>query len=58
MIGINRVLRGQTITNVLGESSLPAEKEKHLRRRYILRALEILKTDVQKPQIFTLDGVE
>lgn len=58
MVGINRAMRGQTITNVLGDSNLPPEKETQLRRRYIQRALEILETDVQKPQMFTLDGVE
>jgi glycine/betaine/sarcosine/D-proline reductase family selenoprotein B len=58
MVGINRALRGQTITNVLGDSSLPPEKEKQLRRRYVLRALEILSTDVQTPQMFSLEGVE
>jgi hypothetical protein len=58
MVGINRALRGQTITNLLGDSNLPPEKEKELRRKYVLRALEILSTDVQKPQMFSLDGVE
>ena len=58
MVGINRALRGQTITNVLGDSSLPPDKEKQLRRKYVMRALEILCTDVQAPQMFSLDGVE
>jgi glycine reductase complex component B subunit gamma len=58
MVGINRALRGQTVTNLLGDAGLPAEKEKQLRRKYVLRALEILSTDVQTPQMFSLEGVE
>lgn len=58
MVGVNRALRGQTITNVLGNASLPPDKEKELRHRYIRRALEILQMDVKEPQMFTLDGME
>jgi len=58
MVGVNRILRGVTITNVLGNGNLTKEEEKVLRRQYILRALEILKMDVKGPQVFTLDGIE
>lgn len=56
MVGVNRILRGVTITNVLGDGSLTKEEEKVLRRKYILRALDILKMEVKEPQVFTLDG--
>lgn len=58
MIGVNRILRGMTITNVLGDGSLTKEEEKLLRRQYVLRALDILKMDIKEPKVFTLDGVE
>ena len=47
-----------TITNVLGDSNLTKEEEKTLRRKYIVRALEILKMDINEPRVFTLDGLE
>ena len=57
MVGVNRVLRGQTITCVVGNSVLTKEQEKALRRKYVLRALEILQTDDVGPQkLFTLEG--
>jgi hypothetical protein len=56
MVGVNRILRGQTITCVVGNSVLTAEQEKTLRRRYILRALEILQMELAVPQVFTLEG--
>jgi hypothetical protein len=58
MVGVNRILRGQSITCVIGNSVLTKEQEKVLRRKYVLRALEILQTDVTYPTIFTLEGTE
>jgi len=55
MVGVNRILRGQSITCVVGNSVLTKEQEKALRRKYVLRALEILQTDVNTPTIFTLE---
>lgn len=54
MVGINRILRGQTVTCVVGNSVLTKEQEKELRRKYILRALEILQIELTGPQLFTL----
>jgi glycine/betaine/sarcosine/D-proline reductase family selenoprotein B len=58
MVGANRILRGQSITSVVGNSVLTKEQEKALRRKYVLRALEILQTDVEAPTIFTLEGTQ
>ncbi len=58
MVGVNRILRGVRITCVLGDSKLTKEKDKELRRKYVMRALEILKTDIRGKQIFTLEGAE
>ena len=56
MIGVNRVLQGQSITCVVGNSVLTKEQEKALRRKYVLKALEVLQTHVDAPTIFTLEG--
>jgi hypothetical protein len=58
MVGVNRILRGQSITCVVGNSVLTKEQEKSLRRKYAIRALEILQTPVKTPTIFTLEGTE
>lgn len=55
MVGVNRVLRGQTITCVVGNSVLTREQEDDLRRKYVLRSLELLQKDVDGPTLFTLD---
>jgi len=58
MVGVSRVLRGETITCVVGDSDMTEEQEKTLRHKYVERALEILATDVESPTIFTLEGTE
>jgi glycine reductase len=58
MVGVNRILQGQSITCVVGNSVLTKEQEKTLRRKYVLRALEILKAEVTGPTIFTLEGAQ
>jgi len=58
MVGVNRILQGQSITCVVGNSVITKEQEKALRRKYVLKALELLQTDVEAPTIFTLEGKE
>ena len=58
MVGVNRILQGQSVTCVVGNSVLTKEQEKGLRRKYVLRALEILQTEVNRPTIFTLEGTQ
>jgi hypothetical protein len=58
MVGVNRILQGQSVTCVVGNSVLTREQEKALRRKYVLRALEILQTPVDAPTIFTLEGTQ
>jgi glycine reductase len=57
MVGISRILVGQTVTNVLGNRNLPEKEEKKLRRKYVLRALDILQMDTGGTNLFTLDGI-
>ena len=46
MAGVNRVLRGVSITSPTGDASLAAEDELRLRRRIVERVLELLAADV------------
>ena len=55
MLGINRIVQGRAITNPVGDPTLPEEQEKELRRKFILRALELLQTDVEGPTVFTVE---
>jgi len=55
MLGVNRVVQGSAVPNPVGDPSLPPEKEKDLRRKYILKALELLQTDVEGPTVVTLE---
>lgn len=58
MVGLSRVLRGESVANILGNAQLNRNEEKSLRRRYVLRALELLRTEGDSKQTFTLSGVE
>lgn len=55
MIGVNRIVQGQAITNPVGDPTLSKEKEKELRRRLILKALELLQKDVEGPTVVALE---
>ncbi len=56
MAGARRVLQGESVVHVLGNIELNEKEEKELRRRYVLRALEILQKDVKEKKVFTLRG--
>jgi len=58
MIGVTRVLRGESVANLLGNIEISSTQEKLLRRRYVLRALEILRMELKEKQVFTLEGTE
>jgi glycine reductase len=55
MLGINRIVQGRAITNPVGDPTLPEEQEKELRRKFILRALELLQKDVEGPTVLTVE---
>jgi len=56
MMGVTRILRGASVTNLLGDAQMKPDQEKGLRKKYILRALQILQTEIEGQQIFTLEG--
>ncbi len=43
-VGSNRIVRGQGIVNLLGDSDLPPEEERELRKQIVRQALEALAT--------------
>ncbi len=55
MVGVNRILQGKAITHPVGDPALTKEQELELRRKYLLRALEILQMTVEGPTVFTLE---
>ncbi len=44
-VGSNRIVQGQGIVNLLGDSDLPPEEERELRKQIVRKALEVLATD-------------
>ena len=56
MIGVTRVLRGVSVPNVLGNSALSKDREKLLQRNYMLRALQVLGTEIADKEIFMLEA--
>jgi glycine/betaine/sarcosine/D-proline reductase family selenoprotein B len=47
MIGVNRIVRGASITSPTGDSSLATGDEAMLRRRIVTRALDMLSVDLE-----------
>ena len=55
MVGVNRILIGNSVTCLVGNSQLSREREKALRRRIIMKALEMLGTPVEGPTVWTCE---
>lgn len=56
MVGVNRIVQGRAVPNPVGDPSLDEEKEKELRRKFILKALGLLQQKVDGPTVVTLDS--
>lgn len=52
MMGARRIIPGISITHPLGEPGLSATREKELRRKIVMKALESLETEVEEPTVF------
>ena len=48
MVGCNRLVLGNGIVHVVGDSKLPAEQEKEVRRQLVQKALAALQADKQE----------
>ncbi len=57
MLGVNRIVQGRAITNPVGDPALTKEQEKQLRRKLIIKALELLQKDVEGPTVAALGEV-
>jgi glycine reductase len=55
MVGANRILHGVAITHPTGDPSLTPDDERALRRRILLRALEMLTTDVEPRTVWEVE---
>ena len=56
MIGVNRIVEGRAVPNPVGEPELSSEQEDHLTRKYVLKALELLQTEVEGPTVASLEA--
>jgi glycine reductase complex component B subunit gamma len=55
MVGVNRIVQGRAVPNPVGDPSLTKEKEKELRRGFVLKALELLQKKIDGPTVATVD---
>ena len=51
MLSVSRIVVGKAVPYPTGDVQLDGEKEKALRRKYVLKALELLQTDVTEPTV-------
>ncbi|MBI2857403.1 MAG: glycine/betaine/sarcosine/D-proline family reductase selenoprotein B [Chloroflexi bacterium] len=49
---IPRIVQGIRIQHPLGEPTLPAEKDRQLRKEIVMKALKALETPVESPTVF------
>lgn len=55
MVGVNRILVGNSVTCLVGNSQLTKEQEKALRKRIIIKALALLGTPVEGPTVWVYE---
>ena len=53
-VGANRIVVGGDFTSPTGDASLPPEREEAYRTRILEKALEAMKTTVEKPTVFSI----
>jgi glycine/betaine/sarcosine/D-proline reductase family selenoprotein B len=54
MLGVNRVVQGSAVPSPVGDPSLSADEEKEMRREYVMKALELLQTDIEGPTVVSV----
>ena len=52
-----RIVKGVSIPHPFGDPALPAELDARLRKQIVETALKALESDVQKPTVFTPEGI-
>ena len=53
MVGANRILAGVAMLHPVGNPGLGLDEERQMRRRLLVRALEVLATHVDSPRLFS-----
>lgn len=53
--GVPRVIHGKAVPYLMGDPTLPADREYALRERFTSRALATLTTGITRPTVFTID---
>lgn len=51
-VGANRVIAGSQFTAPAGAPELPPQREREFQKQMLLKALEAMKTEVDKPTLF------
>jgi len=56
MLSVSRVIVGRAVPHPTGDVRLDEKKEKALRRKYVLKALELLQTEISKPIVAVVES--
>ena len=56
MLSVSRIVVGKAVPHPTGDVHLDKEKEKALRRKFVLKALELLAKDVSEPTIAVVES--
>jgi len=56
MLSVSRIIVGRAVPHPTGDVRLDEAKEKALRRKYVLKALELLQTEVDGPTVATVES--
>lgn len=56
MLSVSRIVVGRAVPHPTGDAKLDKEKEKALRRKYVLKALELLHTNVDEATVAVIES--
>jgi hypothetical protein len=56
MLSVSRIIVGKAVPYPTGDVQLDKQKEKALRRKYVLKALELLQTKVDEPIVAVVES--
>ena len=56
MLSVSRIVVGKAVPHPTGDAKLDKEKEKALRKKFVLKALELLTKDVSEPTIAEVES--
>lgn len=56
MLSVSRIVVGKAVPYPTGDVQLDTEKERALRKKYVLKALELLQTKVTEPTVAVIES--